>query len=156
MWAEGVEKTPDGSRVRQVPQKYAWSTSTWCSEDGLVWKKHYNFVTARWRWEDQPLTPSECPNGELGIYLDGLLPLRRAIALAWKPRPRASTGRLEVEEGKPLVAKHLHWDGIELEKEPAAAQAESWSALRWRCGIVPVPKGYQISTAGRLKAGKAV
>ena len=40
--ADGVARSPDGEEVRQVPQRHVWTTQTWISRSGSVWKRYYN------------------------------------------------------------------------------------------------------------------
>ena len=153
-WRDGLEKSPDGAWMRQVPQ-HAWSSSLWTSKDGQVWRRYYNAVTKEWFWNSEgPVAHVENESGHMGVHLQrGWTPIETVIALAWLYREPEKPMRVEVKEGKPVAAKYIKWQQPEHFEEHGAIRGESWSALKhWRCGLVKAPDGYMISSEGRLKA----
>ena len=36
VWPHGLEDGPDGP-CREIPQRFTWSSSCWCTEDGTMW-----------------------------------------------------------------------------------------------------------------------
>ena len=69
-WCDGVDTLPDGSPCRQIPQKHVWSSTVWCSADGLLWRRFYNPVTRRWRWEEETCAPTIDEKGRVGYHLE--------------------------------------------------------------------------------------
>ena len=69
-WCDGVDTLPDGSPCRQIPQKHVWSSTVWCSADGLLWRRFYNPVTRRWRWEEEPCALTIDEEGRVGYHLE--------------------------------------------------------------------------------------
>lgn len=151
-WKFGIEKAPDGSRVREIPVKYVWSSSVWISQDGTVFRRFYNAMLDRWTWQGpQPYIFDK--SGRQGIYLlDVFTPLSKCIALAWLHRNPGSPARTKLESGLPPDAENLRWVEMGSNKEGGKYEDETWSDLKWMCGIKNCPSSYQISNRARLKA----
>lgn len=159
MWADGIAKAPDDSAMREVPAKYPWTASLWCSQDGLVWRRHWSAIAGTWLWSDDgPVDYVEDASGRMGVYLHrGWTPLEVVIAMAWRhrtPSERAThdpRSPVDVDEGKPIHADNIRWVEAEANAERGVIAHEKWKPLKGRIGAVPIPDGYMISTAGRLK-----
>ena len=74
---------PDGA-ARQVPMRYVWSSSVWCTEDGTARRRYFNPVDGNgsWRWVEEPLPLTEDVCGNAGCHLDWCTTVERTIALA--------------------------------------------------------------------------
>ena len=74
---------PDGA-ARQVPMRYVWSSSVWCTEDGTARRRYFNPVDGNgsWRWVEEPLPLTEDISGNAGCHLDWFTTVERTIALA--------------------------------------------------------------------------
>ena len=74
---------PDGA-ARQVPMRYVWSRSVWCTEDGTARRRYFNPVDGNgsWRWVEEPLLLTEDVSGNAGCHLDWFTTVERTIALA--------------------------------------------------------------------------
>lgn len=152
-------RNPDGE-ARQVPTHHTWAASYWVTRDGIVRKRHWHFAKQRWSWEAESLMPAEEINsrgdqtGRLGVYIDHWKSLEHIIALAWIPRCEGSMARVQRELGKPLHKRYLSWkDGGEAAtEEPRHVSGETWGRLSWRCGCVPCPDSYEISSIGRIRS----
>ncbi len=74
---------PDGA-ARQVPMRYVWSRSVWCTEDGTARRRYFNPVDGNgsWRWVEEPLPLTEDVSGNAGCHLDWFTTVERTIALA--------------------------------------------------------------------------
>ena len=44
-WCDGIDKLPDGSPCRQLPQKHVWSSTVWVNPNGVLWRRFYNPIT---------------------------------------------------------------------------------------------------------------
>ena len=154
-WDDGLEEAPDGSEMRQVPTRFTWSTSLWVSEDGMLLRRHFDVTTGSWRWDGNgPLSYTEDFEGRQGFRVDNQFrPIEQLIALAWLwDRLPGSRAQVEVVSGKPLNAKYMRWVERETIEELGIDHDEVWKPLKsYKCGIVTIPDGYQISTKGRLK-----
>jgi hypothetical protein len=162
-WPDGVESAPDGSAVRQIPQRRVWTSSVWISQDGVAWRRFFNVVTKQWHWDAQPL--SIVFEGEQdGFMLEWFTSTDRALAMAWLHRHPDSGAqvrrRVDVvlldggaspapSEGPRLGA--LSWD-VDEDPDGDAPRSERWRPLRWRVGAVECDRRYAISTAGRLRS----
>jgi hypothetical protein len=161
VWKDGLVKAPDGRSMREVATKYPWTSTLWCSKDGLVWRRHWSAVAGRWHWADEgPMDHVEDKEtGRLGVYLPnrGWTELAVVIATAWHhraPSERAThdpRSPVNVEDGQ-MHAKHIRWVQSESNTERDVIAHEKWKPLKGKIGAVPIPESeYMISTAGRLK-----
>ena len=156
-WRDGVVQCPEGA-AREIPQAHAYSRSLWCTKDGSIRPRIYNFVSQTWTWEDLvPLTVHE--DGRLGVRdfgigTTGWTPLEVVIALAWRKRQPDSPMRASVEEGKPMQARFIRWaveeDGDDAQR---TMPGEVWKPLKWKVGLISCDgRGYKLSSLGRLKS----
>ena len=169
-WKDGLELGPDGP-CRQIPEKYVWSSSVWCTQDGIARRRFYNAVTKRWTWAEAPLqyTVNEVTGEAEGFYVgQRWMSIDRAIATTWLRRaPDSSTHirervtvqlvdsasdvRSEISEGP--NADNLMWSEPESdEEEGKGGKQETWKPLKYSCGLAPCSKEYKISSTGRLKS----
>ena len=159
-WPDGLEHAPDGTAMRQVPTRFAFSSTLWVSEDGLLMRRHFDVTTTRWRWADEgALVYTEDDGGRLGLRVDNQFrTIEQIIALAWLwNRQPGSRVDVEVVQGQPPHAQYIRWTERESVKELGENRDEVWKTLRgYKCGIVTIPEGYQISSKGRLKGPKGV
>ena len=159
-WTDGVSKAPDGSSVREIPQRCTWSTSTWISETGTAWQRAYNFELRIWNWSEQPLLLKEeiidgNETGRMGLYLEWFHSIEHCIALAWLRRKPGSIAGVIRTLGRDLHARYLSWaDGGDVEDDDEAGllDGETWRPLRWYIGVVPCDEAYMISSRGRLRS----
>ena len=159
-WKDGLLVSPTGARMRQVPTKHVWTSTLHCSEDGELWRRHYDVLTGTWRWDDQPTQLAmEDATGCMGLRVDCVFrPLATLIALAWHHRAPETQARVEVAEGEPLDVSSVRWKESESNQEEfeGVMPGETFKPLRWSCGIVSVPPGYEISNKGRLRKGDRI
>ena len=155
MWREGIVQGPDGE-ARQIPRAFEWKDTLWVTRDGAVRRRFWDLVGQHWRWDDEPLALTmEEPTGRMGVWLQPwFTTIEMCIGLAWLKRAEQSTAPIELEEGRPLEKRYLRWEdgGEPYIAEPTRIDGETWKDLRWRCGCVPVPEGYQLSSRARLRA----
>ena len=153
-WAEGEIRGPGAEKYREIPQRGTWTSSCWVTKRGYaVYRRHYDLVTGHWRWSDQA-TPwvLDDESGRLGVYLTSWTSREMVIALAWRHRAVDSPARVVTLRDGDVQAQWIRWREEEDGVEDGAIQGETFKPLRWRCGNVPCPKGYFISSQGRLKA----
>ena len=162
-WPSGVEQNDDGV-VREIPQRYAWASSIWVSQEGVARRKWFNPVDRRWVWEAEPLPIIEV-DGRAGIHAPGWVSVERAICMAWRLREPESAHRIDevvrvrlvdtcdgASDGdEEMSASTLRWAEEEDGEEDAVLPNETWAPLRGRVGAVPIGKGYAISSRGRLR-----
>ena len=156
-WPDGVARGPHDRPMREVVQRRLWTSTVWCSEDGLVWRRHWDVASRAWRWAGAPAEPVLDDAGRLGVRLeDGWVPLALAIGRAWCHRAEDAAAHdpapLLPDEGRPLHARHLAWREGETSREEGARRGERWKALRWRCGAVRCARAYEVSSHGRLRS----
>ncbi len=74
---------PDGA-ARQVPMRYIWSSSVWCTEDGTSRRRYFNPVDGNgsWRWVKESLPLTEDVSGNTGCHLDWFTTVERTSTLA--------------------------------------------------------------------------
>ena len=150
-WPDGVERGPDNSVYRQLPESSVWSSAVWISNGGVARRRYYNPMTSKWTWEDPlPLTLSE--DGRVGLLVHHWMSLERAVAMAWRCRAPDSKPGVHVLPDKPCRARFVRWDEEEESEDPGSIPGEKWKPLEWFCGIVRCNKRYQISNFGRLKS----
>ena len=152
-WSDGLLRSPDGETMRQVPAKHAWSSALWTSKGGQFWRRFYNAVSGEWHWDGEgSVEYVEDEEGRMGVYLDrGWTPIEVAVALAWLHRAPETPMRVTVKEGKPMHTKYIKWVEPEHHEERGPIRGETWKPLKVRCGVVPCPTGYMISSEGRLR-----
>lgn len=167
-WPDGLVRGPDGP-CRQIPQPFTWSSVVFITRDGTARRRHFNPATKTWTFDPRPLPMAFDALGDrMGYHVAGRnlcshwVSMERAVLMAWAHR--SPDGPWTVEEGRD--------DDIELvgaPKRPAPLpfawavgewvddgsarmiHGETWKALRWSCGLSSVPKGYEISSHGRLR-----
>ena len=151
-WREGLQ-TRKGKQVRQIPGPQ-WTSSLWITRTGSVWRKRFNVVTQKWTWDAEPYQLSmDNESGRMGVYVGNFMPIDVAIASAWKRRALGSHRHLQHDEAMPLHAKYLHWPDTE-DDQTGPIEGETWKPLKYRCGVVQCPSGYEISNFSRLKNPK--
>ena len=153
-WPDGVERCPSEKRVREVPFKHPFTSSIWVSKDGEIWRRFYNVLRGEWNWDqDGPLEYAEDANGRVGLNLGSQFrPIETVIALAWLHRAPETQARAELIEGSEGVhLDNIQWAEAESNVEIGSIADEKFKPLKnWKCGIVPCPEGYSISSHGRL------
>ena len=82
-WPDQIIAGPDGA-ARQVPMRYVWSNSLWCTEDGTARRRYFNPVDGNgsWRWVKEPLPLTEDVSGNTGCHLDWFTTVERTSTLA--------------------------------------------------------------------------
>ena len=155
-WPDGVERCPSGKRAREVPFKHPFSSSVWVAKDGEVWRRFYNVLSAEWNWDqDGPLEYAEDSNGRVGMNLGSQFrPIATVIALAWLQRAPETQARAElIEDSGGVHLENIQFAEAESNVETGSIADERFKPLKnWKCGVVPCPKGYMISSHGRLKS----
>ena len=161
-WPYGEEIAPDGSAVREIPQRHVLASSVWINADGTAWRRHFNLVSRQWSWDDQPL-PLIIDGSQDGVSMEWFTSTDRAVAMAWLYRHPECNGRVHRRACVHLVNGRqspppeirldtLSWNrGEEPDAEPVPRD-ERWRALKWRVGAVPCDSRYKISSAGRLRS----
>ena len=155
-WPDGAERCPSGKRAREVPFKHPFSSSVWVAKDGEVWRRFYNVLSAQWNWDqDGPLEYAEDSNGRVGMNLGSQFrPIATVIALAWLQRAPETQARAElIEDSGGVHLENIQFAEAESNVETGSIADERFKPLKnWKCGVVPCPKGYMISSHGRLKS----
>lgn len=153
-WSEGVVRSPGGRSMRQVPVRHVWASSVWCTNNGELWRRHFDVISGDWRFDvDGPLQYAFDAEGRQGLYLDDRFrPIETIIALAWLHRAPETVAKVNVVEGMSIHLKHISWLDDESNEERGAIPGETWKPLKWKCGLVPAGAGYAISNKGRLRA----
>ena len=154
-WKYGLERAPDGNKVRQIPTRHVWSSSLWISRDAVAWRMYFNPISQKWNWSDkpQPYVLDHENETRLGLHLlDQWTPLSTAVCLAWKHRIPGSPTKTTIEPGFTVHTDHVQWVEPGTNKEVGFMEDEVWSPLKYRCGIRNCPQSYKISNRGRLKS----
>ena len=150
-WEEGLEETPSGA-AREIVQSSVWSSSAWVTADGTPWRRTYNPIVATWTWEPMPMA-FDAEQTRLGIHLAaGWRSIETAVATAWLHREPGSWAHVRAFTPGDCHVDNLTWNEPELDAERFTPDAETWSPLRWECGIVPCDTTYQISSCARLRS----
>jgi hypothetical protein len=163
-WCDGVDTLPNGSPCRQLPQKHVWSSTVWCSADGLLWRRFFNPVTRTWKWEDEPYTMTIDGDGTVGYLLEWWMSADRCVALAWLHRAEGGSDRIQekvtvqlVDGDAPTASESgmrvdsIEWvDGDDDPEDGGSIPGEKWKPLKWSCGLIPCDGRYKISSHGRL------
>lgn len=170
-WPDGVEQNEDGP-VREIPQRHgAWTSSIWITADGRPRRKWWNPLTRAWHWDAESLPAVWNDTGEgyrQGFHAPTWMSTERLVCMAWRLRSPRSSWALRhlvrvrllddetastVSSDEATIASEVRW--VQEEMPDADLQAplpgETWKPLRWAVGAVPVPKGYRISSHGRLR-----
>ena len=165
-WRDGLERSPNGLLLREIPQRHIWASSLWISKQGDIYRRHWNAVSKSWRFDAEPPSMSLAQDGRVGYNVDGgWKSEERCIALAWLRRHPSSTSYIsddvvELVDGPQQAvesertgpdARSIAWATLEYDTEPAALAGERWRTLSWRCGVVPCDSRYKISSQGRLR-----
>ncbi len=152
-WVDGMERSPNGSRLREIPQKHVWASSLWISRDGEIWRRYYNFTRKRWHWDrDGPMEHILDDESRLGIHLEWFVTIEMLIAMAWVKRSPSSAARVTLREGKPVHARYIDWAEGEEDEEEGEIKGEKWRPLKGRIGCVSLDGcGYEISSRARLR-----
>ena len=153
IWPHGLERGPDGP-CRELPQRFTWTSSCWCTKDGVVRRRYYNSRTGVWTWAEQPLEMIINDEGRPGYHLQWWLGIDRCICLAWGHRHEDSKNMTYHTNGKAFTAKYLRWEKPDTNAEEGEIEGEVWKPLKgvfsWNCGIVKCDSSYMISSKGRL------
>lgn len=161
-----MDTLPNGSPCRQLPQKHVWSSTVWCSADGLLWRRFYNPVSKQWSWADEPYTITIDEGGTVGYVLDWWMSADRCVALAWLHRAEGGSDRIQErvtvqlvdgngsaasEEERVMRVDAIEWvDDGDAPEDGGTIPGEKWKPLRWSCGLIPCDARYRISNHGRL------
>ena len=153
-WPDGLERGPDGP-CRQIPCRHVWSSTAWITQDGSCRRRHYNALTGMWSWDDQPQPAAMNEDqSRMGFVIDHCISMERAVLMAWTHRhPDSPNSIVEddiVLEGRDDEGLPFAWRVGEVVDRARTIEAETFKPLKWRCGLCPCPKGYKISTRGRL------
>ena len=163
-WCDGIETLPNGSPCRQLPQKHVWSSTVWCSADGLLWRRFYNSVSKVWTWADEPYALTLDGDGTVGYTLEWWMSADRCTALSWLHRAENGSDRIQekvtvqlVDGDAPTASERamrvdsIEWvDGDAPEDGGRSIPGEKWKPLKWSCGLIPCDALYKISSHGRL------
>lgn len=163
-WMEGLERGPDGL-AREIPVKHVWTSGIFITRKGIARRRWYNVATKTWHWDPDRLQLVEDENGNVGYHALHFVTLERAICMGWRlkaPESTASIGEwIRVQlvdklcDNKPddgdTTAETLRWQVEEDPEEDGPIQGETWSRLKAAVGAIVVPKGYWISSMGRLR-----
>ena len=149
-WQDGIEMCP-GGKAREVPQRWLWANSLWVTREGECYRKHYNGITHRWKWDREMLElVEEESTGRVGLHIPHFVEINVIICMAWRRRVPHSPTFVHVIPGKDPVAKYLRWEEEEKEEDSRYA-GEVWQSLKYKCGLVKCDTRYKISNHGRLK-----
>ena len=155
VWPHGLEDGPDGP-CREIPQRFTWSSSCWCTEDGVLRRRYFNNRTGVWRWDEHTLELIINDEGRPGYHLQWWTPVERCICLAWCNRHEDSKNTTYHQNGKRCAAKYLSWETPDTNIDEGEIEGEVWKPLKgvysWSCGIIKCDSRYMISSQGRLKA----
>ena len=159
-WPDGLVRGPDGP-ARQIPQLHTWSSVVFITKDGTARRRHYNPVSKAWTFDAQPISMAFDSNGDrLGYHVLGhWVSMERAVLLAWAHRHPDAPWTIVHDEielvGQGDERPPFAWAvGEVVGEEACALDGETWRPLRWSCGLCPVPRGYAISSRGRLRNAK--
>ena len=161
-WPAGIVQGPDGI-ARELPQRHGWASCIFVTQDGVARRRFWNPIARRWHWDARPL-PLIVSDDRIGIHAPQFMTLERAICMAWRRRAVdgapgiGEVGRVDlvdcnadsVSSDDGVSAASLRWDDEE-EGEPGVVEGERWRPLKGHIGAVPIPKGFAISTHGRLR-----
>ena len=125
-WADGEEIAPDGSVVREVPQRHVWTSSVWITQDGEAWRRYFNVVTKQWHWDAQQL-PLVIDGDQEGVSLEWFTSTDRAIAMAWLHRHPESGAK---------VRRRVHVELVDGRASPAP-EGPRLESLAWDTGEEP-------------------
>jgi hypothetical protein len=152
-WRDGLVRTR-GETLRQIPERHTWSSQLMISKAGDIHRRTYNPVTREWTWSRQPLVYDD--DGRQGLHLPHFVPLPQLICMAWRPREPGTATSVLVRSDRPPIARYLKW--AEEEKAVDAEADLAGETLRplegVKIGIVPIGKGYAISSHARLMGPK--
>ncbi len=162
-WCDGVETFPDGSPCRQLPQKHVWSSTVWCSADGMLWRRFYNSVSKVWTWADEPYALTLDGDGTVGYTLEWWMSADRCTALSWLHRAEGGSDRIQqkvtvqlVDGDAPTAGERAmrvdstEWVDGDAPEDGGSIPGEKWKPLKWSCGLIPCNGRYRISSHGRL------
>ena len=121
-WCDGADTLPNGSPCRQLPQKHVWSSTVWCSADGLLWRRFFNPVTRTWKWADEPYTMSIDGDGTVGYLLEWWMSADRCVALAWLHR---------AEDGSPLIREKVTVQLVDGDAPTASESGMRVDSIEW-------------------------
>ena len=166
-WREGLERGPDGL-AREIPVKHVWTSGIFMTRKGIARRRWYNVATKTWHWDPNRLPLAEDENGNIGYHASHFVTLERAICMAWRLRAPESTASIgewirvqlvdkvcdNTSGEEETTAETLRWRVEEDPEEDGPIEGETWSRLKAAVGAVVVPKGYWISTMGRLRNPK--
>jgi hypothetical protein len=166
-WEEGLERGPDGL-AREIPVKHVWASGLFITRKGIARRRWYNVATKSWHWDADRLPLAEDEFGNVGYHALHFMTVERAICMAWRLRAQESTTsigewiRVQLVEkicdndpgDEETTAETLRWQVEEDPEEDGAIEGETWSRLKAAIGAVVVPKGYWISSVGRLRNPK--
>jgi hypothetical protein len=92
----------------------------------------------------------------MGLHLAGrgFVSVEHIIALTWRMRAADDTSQVSrVGRRRYRTAKNLQWSSEETDREDQAPlPGETWSPLKYKCGIVSCDRSYEISNKGRLRS----
>ena len=151
-WTDGIERAPDKKHVREIPQRFTWSSSLWTSQYGDIWRRTFNPISNEWSWTDKPSLVLD-ESGRQGLHLPHFLSVETLICMAWRRRtPDTPTKVYWQNVDQPVTAHNLCWKEEDDSDEPARLPGETWRPIKCKIGFVPCGDSrYQISNFARLK-----
>jgi hypothetical protein len=166
-WREGVERGPDGL-AREIPVKHVWTSGLFITRKGVARRRWYNVATKSWHWDPDRLPLTQDEGFNVGYHAPQFVTVERAICMAWRLRAHESTAsigewiRVQLVESfcdndpgdEETTAETLRWQVEEDPEEDDPIEGETWSRLKAVIGAVVVPRGYWISSVGRLRNPK--
>lgn len=166
----GIEDSPDGEAMRQVPSVFIpWSQTVWVSETGTVRNRYFDVVSETWKWGKIRLSVTgRCDRLGHSVY-GRFRTVEQIIALAWVPRKTPMKRMVQICHRKceGLVAHNLYWsdepsyddedDDIVMEGQASddhidrnMCDGEEWLSVAFKIGLVQCRSGLLISRDGRL------
>ena len=154
-WPDGLIKR--GRReLRQVPEKYVGAVG--CTAVAMdIWLVGSTTVAdGTWTFGEPIELALEFKSGKMGLHLQVAGSLRWRPSYAWRgdaEGPSQTAKCCGWANGGRRRRQHLRWDGggEDDAEDQTPLEGETWSALQYRCGIVPCGVGYAISNKGRLR-----
>lgn len=150
-WTDGIERAPDKKHIREIPQRFTWSSSLWISQYGDIWRRTYNPISEEWSWTDKPSLVLD-ESGREGLHLPHFVPVETLICMAWRRRKPDTPTKVYLQNvEQPVTAHNLCWQEEDDSEEPTRIPGETWRTVKCKIGLVPCDSRYLISNFARLK-----
>jgi hypothetical protein len=151
-WPDGVLQIPSVGPARQIPQDLPdWNATLWVTEDGQPWRRQMNSATREVTWK--PVAPTlRVDSDQFGITNPSFVPELSMIALAWRHRKqnRGPARAQLIDPSGDVHADNVQWKDEDDAPESGDFSGETWRDLEWGSGVQTAPRGYRISSRGRL------